>query len=286
MDYQGKVAVITGGASGIGRALAEKCLELGMKVVLADVNAKDLEKTAAELKPIDKILPVQTDVSKPEQVALLAELAYSRFAAVHLLFNNAGVSDGRPLWESTPADWAWVLGVNVMGTAYAIQQFVPRMMAQDSEAWVINTASLAGLVSGSGFGIYRASKHAAVALSETLYHDLRLANSKIKVAVLCPAWVKTAIVQSARNKPQDVQEPVLDDYARRMGGVMNKVVQAGLSPSLVAEQVFEAMAQGKFYILTHPQMTPAVYVRLKDIAESRPPRDTFAEVYLKPKAEG
>lgn len=282
MEYQGKVAVITGGAGGIGRALAEQCLELGMKLVLADVNTADLEQTTAELAQRGEILPVPTDVSKPEQVAALAEVAYARFAAVHLLFNNAGVSDGRPLWQSKPQDWAWVFGVNVMGIAYAIQSFVPRMMAQDQECWVVNTASLAGLVSGSGFGIYRASKQAVVSISETLHHELRLAGSKVRVAALCPAWVNTGIVDSGRNRPAEMGQAQPD---QRLDRVMQQVVQAGIQPAQVAQGVFQALEQGQFYILTHPEMMPAIHIRYKDISLQRPPRDTFAEAYLKD-AEG
>lgn len=278
MKYQGKTAVITGGAGGIGSALAAKCLELGMKVVLADVNASDLSRVAQELQSRGEVLAIQTDVSKPEQVRRLADAAFTTYGAVHLLFNNAGVSDGRPLWESTPEDWHWVFGVNVMGIAYAIQSFVPHMIAQDEECWVVNTASLAGLVAGSGFGIYRASKHAVVSLSETLHNDLRLAGAKVRVAVLCPAWVKTKIVQSARNRPTEMGAAQMDE---RLGQVMHKVVQAGIPPAQVALRVFEAMAEDRFYILTHLEMMPAVYVRHKDIAEGRPPRDTFAEAYLK-----
>lgn len=278
MELQNKVAVITGGASGIGRAVAEGCLERGMKVVLADINAADLQQTASKLEHRGAVLAVQTDVSKPEPVAKLADQAFEHFGAVHFLFNNAGVSDGRPLWDSTPQDLEWVFGVNVRGIVYAIQCFIPRMLAQDSPAWVVNTASLAGLVSGSGFGIYRASKHAVVSLSETLHHELRLANSKIQVGVLCPAWVKTQIVQSARNRPQELGKAQADP---KVGAVMHKVVEAGIEPRAVANQVFADMAEGKFYILTHPEMMPAIYIRHKDISEGRQPRDTFAQAYLK-----
>ena len=277
MNYQGKVAVITGGAGGIGRAVAERCLAVGMKVILADVNAADLQNVADQLSARGEVLPVQTDVSKPEQVGHLADAAFD-YGPVHLLFNNAGVSDGRPLWESTPEDWAWVFGVNVLGIGYAIQSFVPRMIAQDQECWVVNTASLAGLVSGSGFGIYRASKHAVVSISETLHNDLRLANAKVRVAALCPAWVRTGIVKSGRNRPAEMGAAQMDE---RLGAVMHKVVEAGIDPAQVAEMVFEAMQEGKFYILTHPEMMPAIYIRHKDITEQRPPRDTFAEAYLK-----
>lgn len=280
MDFSGKVAVITGGAGGIGRALVERCLELGMKVVISDVNAGDLARAAGELEGRGEILTVQTDVSKPEEVVALADAAYARFGAVHLLFNNAGVSDGRPLWESTPADVDWVLGVNVKGILYGIQSFVPRMIAQDEPCWVVNTASLAGMVGGSGFGIYRASKHAAVSLSETLYHDLRLANAKVGVAVLCPAWVKTNIVLSSRNRPAGVAEPKMDEYGQKMGAVMAGVVNGGISPRQVAQQVFEALQQGRFYILTHPEMNGAIYIRGKQILEGSQPTDTFASAYL------
>ena len=284
MEFNGKVAVITGGASGIGRALVEHCLQLGMRVAIGDVNATDLARVALELSGKGEILTVQTDVSKPEQVQALADAVYAKFGAVHLLFNNAGVSDGRPLWESTPADWSWVFGVNVMGIGYGIQSFVPRMMAQNEECWVVNTASLAGLAGGSGFGIYRASKHAAVAISETLQHDLTQVKAKVKVAVLCPAWVKTGIVEAARNRPADVREPQMDEYGKRMGSVMTGVVKSGIDPKQVAQKVFEALEQNQFYILTHPEMNGAIYIRGKEILEGKRPTDTFASAYLKDKS--
>ena len=276
MEYPGKVAVITGGASGIGRALAEKCLELGMKVVLADIAPTDLEQAVQDLAGRGEVLAVPTDVAKPEQVQALADAAFERFGAVHLLFNNAGVSDSRPLWESTPADLNWVLGVNLAGVLYVIQSFVPRMMAQQ-EGWVINTASLAGLVSGSGFGIYRASKHAVVSLSETLHHELGLAGSNLRVAVLCPAWVRTRIVESERNREGPAASATTENPIQ---AVMHRVVQAGLEPAQVAQMVFSAIEAGKFYILTHPEMNPAIFIRHKDIEGQSPPRDTFAKAYL------
>lgn len=276
---QGKVAVITGAASGIGKALSTKALQLGMKVVLADINPTDLEQTRAELTSLGTVLAVPTDVSRPEQLELLAQKAFEAFGAVHLLCNNAGVSDSRPLWQSEPLDWSWVFGVNVFAIGYALQSFVPRMLQQGQAAHIVNTASVAGLVSGSGFGIYRASKHAAVALSETLAHELAQQNAPISVHVLCPGWVRTRIVSSARNRPGG--PPPLDRAAQKSSGIMHKIVEGGIEAFAVAEQVFEAIEKQRFYILTHPEMTPAIAIRAKDLLEGRNPRDTFAQSLAK-----
>src|SRR2546423_9022177 len=171
-DFQGKVAVVTGAASGIGRGLAEKCVREGMKVVLADVEEKVLNQASAELKALSgDVLAVRTDVSKAGDVEALAQQAFDTYGAVHLLFNNAGVGGGSTLWESTLADWEWVLGVNLWGVIHGIRTFVPRMLEQHTEGHIINTASVAGLISSPG-GIYNVTKHGVIALSETLYHEL------------------------------------------------------------------------------------------------------------------
>jgi len=199
--FQGKVAVVTGAASGIGRALAERCAQEGMKVVLADIEGQALLQASGDLAAQGaQTLAVPTDVSQAGEVETLARKAFEAYSAVHLLFNNAGVGAGTTAWESTLADWEWVLGVNLWGVIHGLRAFVPRMLAQETECHVVNTASVAGLLPGRG--VYGVSKHAVVALSEALSADLGQQRSKIGVSVLCPGYVNTRILDSSvRHRP-------------------------------------------------------------------------------------
>ena len=196
-EFNGKVAVITGAASGIGRALADRCVHEGMKAVLADVEVDALAKTEASLKASGAtVLAVQTDVSQARDVAALAEKTVEAFGAVHLLCNNAGVGTEAAVWESTLEEWEWVMGVNLWGVIHGVRTFVPVMLAQDTECHIVNTASMAGLISGPGLGAYKVTKHAVVSLSETLHHELGERGAKIRVSVLCPGIVNTRIMES------------------------------------------------------------------------------------------
>ncbi len=277
-DFQGKVAVITGAASGIGRALAEKCLGEGMKVVLADVEEQALHQTAKELRSLGgEVWPVQTDVSKAEDVEALAQNAYTTYGAVHLLFNNAGVGAGTTVWESSLADWQWVLGVNLWGVIHGVHFFVPRMLAQKEESHIINTASAAGLIASTGLGTYKVSKHGVVTLSETLALELAERNANVKVSVLCPLWVNTRIIESERNRPSALQNAPTDQppSAETLAAMqaLSEVVKAGISPAQVADTVFEAVRQETFYILTNPATKAAVQMRADDIVHERMPRN-------------
>lgn len=278
-DFRGKVAVVTGGASGIGRAIVERCAKEGMKIVLADVEAKALAQAEQELKTAGvDVLALQTDVSKAEQVEALADKAFGTYGAVHLLFNNAGVGAGGIIWEATLADWDWTLGVNLWGVIYGIKFFVPRMLAQNSEGHIVNTASMAGLISGPGLGIYKVTKHGVVTLSETLYHELTMFGSKLRVSVLCPSFVQTKIADSERNRPENMQNPntVEGDANQQMQQEMiRQMVQAGIPPQEVADKVFAAISQEKFYILTHPDSKEAIQHRLDDILQERNPSATL-----------
>ena len=275
-EFQSKVAVVTGAASGIGRALAERCIKEGMKVVLADIEEKALTQASHELDATGaNVLPVQTDVSKAEDVAALARQTIDRYGAVHLLFNNAGVGAGTTAWESTLADWEWTLGVNLWGVIHGVRTFVPLMLKQDSEGHVVNTASMAGLISGPGLSIYKVTKHGVVTFSETLYHELTLTGAKIKVSVLCPGWVNTHILDSARNRPAELQnapgEEVMKPGTEMMMQFARQAVASGMPPQQVADIVFQAIRDEKFYILTHPEWKGAVRARMEDILEDRNP---------------
>ncbi len=200
-DLPGKVAVITGAASGIGRAIAERFAREGMKVVLADIEQQALDNAVTELRRQEyDVLGVLTDVSKGESVEALAEATLRAYGKVHLACTNAGVFlPAKPMWESTLKDWEWILGVNEWGVINGIRTFVPIMLAQDEEGWVINTSSIGGLVTGSS--IYGVTKHTVVALSEALHLQLKQRNAKIGVSVLCPLFVDTKIMASGRNRP-------------------------------------------------------------------------------------
>lgn len=275
-EFKGKVAVITGGASGIGRGIAERCAQENMKIVLADIEGQALSQTEAEMQREGAtVIAVPTDVSKSKDVEALAQKALDAFGAVHLLCNNAGVGAGTTIWGSTLADWKWVLGVNLWGVIHGVQTFVPIMLEQDTPCHIVNTASIAGLISGSALGIYKVTKHGVVTLSETLYHELVAIGAKIGVSVLCPAWVKTRILESERNRPPDLQNPPAQVQMRpeeqAMLEAMFEAVQTGMPPQEVAEHVLNAVRENKFYILTHPEWTPMIQVRMEDILQGRNP---------------
>jgi NAD(P)-dependent dehydrogenase (short-subunit alcohol dehydrogenase family) len=272
-EFKDKVAVITGAASGIGRALAERCVHEGMKAVLADVEVDALTTTEAALKATGAaVLAVVTDVSKAHDVEALAQRTLEAFGAVHLVCNNAGVGAGTSVWDSSLADWEWVLGVNLWGVIHSVRVFVPLMLAQETEGHIVNTASMAGLLTGPGLGVYRVSKHGVVALSETLYHELAQRGAKVKVSVLCPGPVNTRIIDSTRNRPGTLPAagPLSpEDVARREA--ICQAVRAGMSPTQVAEHVFNAIIADKFYILTHPDAKERVRIRMEDVLQERNP---------------
>jgi NAD(P)-dependent dehydrogenase (short-subunit alcohol dehydrogenase family) len=271
-EFKDKVAVITGAASGIGRALAERCVQEGMKAVLADVEVDALTKTEASLKASGAtVLAVRTDVSQARDVEALAQKALEAFGAVHLLCNNAGVATLGSLWESTLAEWEWVLGVNLWGVIHGVRVFVPLMLAQDTECHLINTASLSGLLSASGVGAYNVTKHGVVTLSETLHRELAERGAKVKVSVLCPGVVQTRILESARNRPG----PLPTEPPRRADDdrweALRQLVQTGMPPAQVADAVFEAIRNDRFYILTHPEGKEYIRLRMEDILQERSP---------------
>ena len=271
-----KVAVITGAASGIGRAIAARCAHEGMKVVLADIEAPALAQTEAEMKAAGAtVLAVLTDVAKAGDVRALADETLDAFGAVHLLCNNAGVGAGSTAWDSTLNDWKWVMGVNLWGVIYGLRAFVPIMLAQDTGGYVVNVASVAGLLPFHGSAAYHATKHAVVALSEKLYYDMAVRGGKIGVSVLCPGWVRTRIMDSERNRPAELQndpaEVVVTPEMVAMSEEYRQACEAGMPPEQVADHVFQAIAENKFYILTHPEYTPFVQVRMEAIVQERNP---------------
>jgi NAD(P)-dependent dehydrogenase (short-subunit alcohol dehydrogenase family) len=275
-EFEGKVAVITGAASGIGRAIAERCAQEGMKVVLADIEERALATAEAELRAENaEVLSVVTDVSKAGDVDALAQRTVDTYGAVHLLCNNAGVGAGAAVWESTINDWEWVLGVNLWGVIHGLRSFVPIMLEQGTEGHIVNTASVAGLTSFHGGAAYHATKHAVVALSEKLYYDMVMQGARIGVSVLCPGWVKTQIMDSERNRPQDLQnDPSQVVLTPEMEAVVEQYRQeceAGMNPAEVADMVFQAIRDGRFNILTHPEFAPLVEARARAVIQGSNP---------------
>jgi NAD(P)-dependent dehydrogenase (short-subunit alcohol dehydrogenase family) len=272
-EFKDKVAVITGAASGIGRAMTERCVQEGMKVVLADVEVETLTKTEASMKASGATaLAVRTDVSQARDVEALAQKTLDAFGAVHLLCNNAGVATEAAIWESTIAEWEWVMGVNLWSVIHGVRVFVPIMLAQDTECHIVNTASMAGLISGPGVGAYKVTKHGVVTLSETLYHELAERGAKVKVSVLCPGIVNTRIMESARNRPGRL--PTTEPLSPASGArweALRQLVPAGIPPAQVADAVFKGLRKDQFYILTHPEGKEYVRTRLEDILQERNP---------------
>ncbi|MEX1193695.1 MAG: SDR family NAD(P)-dependent oxidoreductase [Dehalococcoidia bacterium] len=267
-DFKGKVAVVTGGASGIGRGLADRFGAEGMKVVLADIEEEALKQAEVEFreKGVD-VLAVQTDVAKPEDLEKLAQQTLNAFGVVHILCNNAGVAGAwGPTWENTLADWNWIVGVNLWGVIHGVRTFLPIMLEQGEVGHIVNTASLAGLMPGRG--IYGVTKQAVVALSESLYNELKLANAKVGVSVLCPAWVNTKIADADRNRPADLAnaaQPEPDAQRDAATEMVRNFLKNGLAPSAIADQVLEAIRDDKLYIITHPEMDGIIRERFDKI---------------------
>lgn len=273
-DLKDKTAVITGAASGIGLALAQRAAREGMRLMLADIDAAKLEEAAQSL-PVaaDALVTRRSDVSREEDIAALAEAAFARFGAVHLLCNNAGVGLTRLAWELSTADWEWILGVNLWSVVHAIRHFVPRLLAQADESHIVNTASVAGLLSTPAMAAYNVSKHGVVTLSETLYHELRALQAKVGVSVLCPAWVPTAIHTSERNRPERFGTAAPPSAASAAYHArMDQAVKSGrLTADDMANAVFDAVAAERFYVIPHGRIKPAVRLRMEDILEDRNP---------------
>ncbi len=273
-DLHNKVAVITGAAEGIGKAIAMKAAAEGMKLVLADIDAGKLDRLVNELTAgRTDAVSLKVDVSQADKVEALAALAFDTFGDVHLLVNNAGVAMAKNAWETTQNDWEWVMGVNLYGVTNGLRSFIPRMMEKGEEGHVINTASIAGMLSEPSMAAYNVSKFGVVTLSEGLHYDLTLRNSRIKVSVLCPAWVKTRIAEAERHRPADerINLAKLDKVTAETGMSMFKAVQAGMEPGEIAEAVFAAIRDEKFYIITHPQTKVGIRIRMDDILMDRQP---------------
>ncbi|WER44455.1 SDR family oxidoreductase [Cupriavidus sp. WKF15] len=284
-QFEGRVAVITGGASGFGKEFARTGAALGMKLVLADVQQDALDAAVAELRAQGAdVIGVRTDVSRGEQVQALADAAMERFGQVNVLFNNAGVGAGGLLWENSLKDWEWVLGVNLYGVIHGVRIFTPLMLAAaekdpDYQAHIVNTASMAGLLSPPAMGVYNVSKHAVVTLTETLYQDLGLVTEQVRCSVLCPYFVPTGINQSQRNRPADLANDAPPTRSQMVSQALtDKAVSSGkVTAEDVARKTFDAIREESFYIYSHPQALAPVQQRFEDIIGQRNPGDPFAD---------
>lgn len=282
-NFKGKTAVLTGAGSGFGLECARIGAKLGMNLVLVDVQQDALDKAAAEMTAQGaQVLARKVDVSNADAMAQLAADVKARFGAPHLVFNNAGVGAGGLVWENSVADWEWVLGVNLWGVVHGVRLFTPMMLEAaksdpNYQGHIVNTASMAGLLTPPNMGIYNVSKHAVVSLTETLYQDLQLVSDQVSASVLCPYFVPTGISQSHRNRPADLvaDKPTASQLIGQAQS--DKAVGSGkVSAADVAQKVFEAVAEGRFYIYSHPQALGNVQSRMEAIVQGINPPDPFA----------
>lgn len=274
-DFKDKTAVITGGASGIGLAMGRLFAQQGMNIVLADIEAAALDQAVSELQRQGAhCIGVVTDVSSAEQVQALADDALQQFGAIHIACNNAGVFTGGLLWEQSLADYEWLMDVNLRGVVHGIRTFIPIMMKQDCECHLVNTASMAALTAMPYSGIYHMTKHAVLAMSESLYHELSFHAPKIAVSVLCPEAINTGIAESERNRPQ-VHDEVIESGERDLVmAALTDSTAAGIGPEVMAERVLDGIRDGRFYLISNEEWRQAANTRLDDIREGRNP--TFA----------
>lgn len=283
-DFRGKTAVLTGAGSGFGLECARLGARLGMNLVLVDVQADALAQAEAELSATGvAVMARRVDVSSADEMAALAEAVQARFGAPHFVFNNAGVGSGGLIWENSVKDWDWVLGVNLWGVVHGVRLFTPMMLAaaKADPAWrghIVNTASMAGLLTPPNMGIYNVSKHAVVALTETLYQDLHLVTDQVGASVLCPYFVPTGISQSHRNRPAALADEKLT-ASQLIGQAMSeKAVSSGkVTAAEVAQLVFDAMRDDRFYVFSHPRALGNVRARMENIVTATNPVDPFLQ---------
>lgn len=275
-EFQDRVAVVTGGGSGIGAALCWRWAGAGMKVVVADIDLGAAERVRDALRAAGRsAIAARVDVSKATDVEQLAVLAYDTHGSVDVLCNNAGVVPSgryRPVWEYPLEDWQWAFDVNLMGVVHGIRSFVPRMLMQKTPSHIVNTGSVAGLVSGSGSPVYSAAKHAVVRVTEALYASLREQNAPIGVTLLCPGLVNTRIYESERNRPESLRPPSgAAAETPELQAVAAELYATALSPEVVAEQVFQAVQAGRLYQITSDRYDDAIRERADAMLARRNP---------------
>jgi NAD(P)-dependent dehydrogenase (short-subunit alcohol dehydrogenase family) len=271
---EGKVAVVTGAASGIGLALAHRFAAEKMKLVLLDIEEPALAAAEKALRAAGvATLAIRVDVANAGELEAAAERARAAFGTLHVICNNAGVGGAPgPIWTLSPADWDWVLSINLRAVIDGVRIFLPPLLASGEEGHVVNTASMAGLTATPFMGPYAVAKHGVVALSEVLAKELELTGARVGVSVLCPGWVKTQIHTSVRNRPAEqgsTVEPA--GPLANLAQVVAQLVEGGQPPEAIADRVVDAIREGRFYVLTHPEMKPAIEHRMRDILDERAP---------------
>lgn len=269
-NFRGKTAVITGAASGIGAGLARHAAGLGINLVLADINAERLEALADELGGRVRVVAQPTDVADATALQRLADISYREFGQVDLLFNNAGVLFSGYSWEISPQDWQWIININLMGVIHGLHAFVPRMLESGREGHIVNTSSLAGLISGPLMGPYTVPKQGVRALSETLHYELRSLDSRLHCSVLCPGPVATGIVRSG----DDHQHASSIDSGEGQQQLMNYLdadISAGMTPDECAGIIFDAIRERRFWIFTHPEFKDEYKRRIAEVLDERNP---------------
>ena len=276
-DLKGRVAVITGGASGMGLAFAHRFATAGMKVVLGDIEVPALDAAVEGLRSDDvEVLGVRCDVSDATSVHALAAAASESFGAAHVICLNAGVATSGPLHEQTLTDWQWILGVNLMGIVHGLDAFLPELVAQD-EGHVVITASVAGHTAYPSLGPYSASKHAAIAIAETLHNELSASGSKVGATALCPGFVDTGIFHSERNRPEHLTdalaEPESDEDRDRRIAFLEMIASEAHKPDAVADLVHDAILNKTFWVFTDDQHVPNVTNRHAEIAQRQNPSE-------------
>jgi len=274
-QLKGKVAAVTGAASGLGRSMALAFAAEGMHVALADVDERGLKETASLVNGV-RTITLRVDVARAEDVDAFRDQTLAKLGGVHVVCNNAGVSALGAAWELSVADWQWILGVNLWGVIHGVRAFTPHLLAQN-EGHVVNTASVSGLISPPGGAAYNVTKHAVVTLSESLHHELRERGSAVGVSVLCPAYVPTGIVDSERSRPTDLPASAKSKETIAREAMLRKAVTSGkVSADQVAQAVVAAVKQDRFYILTHPRIKGAIQARMEDILQERAPRNPMS----------
>jgi NAD(P)-dependent dehydrogenase (short-subunit alcohol dehydrogenase family) len=271
---QGRVAVVTGAASGIGLALSERFAAEGMKVVMADIEAAALQSASAAVRAkAPAVHAVRIDVSRAEDVERLARETYAAFGAAHVVCNNAGVAVIGAVHEHSLADWQWVIGVNLWGVIHGVRAFVPRMLAGGDEGHIVNTASMAGLSTAPFMSVYDVTKHGVVALSESMFKEFEATGAPIGVSVVCPGLINTSIMRSSRNRPPELsEEGKAGPMAQAFGQALGDRLTGGYPPSEVADQVVRGIREKRFYVVpAQPEVRKAATIRAQDIIELRNP---------------
>ena len=276
-NLKDKVAVITGGASGLGFAMAQRFAQEGVKIVLADIEDGPLQTAVGKVEKAGvDTLGIKCDVSVGEDVENVAHQTIKHFGSINIVCNNAGVAPSGLIWEHSTKDWEWAMGPNVWGVIHGIRVFTPILLSQKEEGHIVNTASVAGLMSFNGMGLYCTTKHAVVTMTECLHHDLTNVSEHVRCSVLCPAYVPTGIANSERNRPDSLREErTKSEGELRMEENLKQAVESGkISAAQVADQVLQSIREKHFYILTHSKIKPAIETRFQDILLERPPIDT------------